>query len=74
MGGWVVDRKMEEDKAVRMRYCELGILEWVGGWVGGWMGFYLVEVGAGGVHPTQHQSGGDVALWRGGWVGGWVSG
>ena len=32
MGGWVVDRKMEEIEAVGLRCWRL----WVGGWVGGW--------------------------------------
>ena len=31
VGGWV--GWVEENEAVRMSYCELGI--WVGGWVGG---------------------------------------
>ena len=42
MGGWVgewlscccIHKKVEEDKAVRMSYCGLGVV-WVGGWVGG---------------------------------------
>ena len=44
MGGWVGDRKVEEDEAVRMSYCEIGVGGWVdgweevGGWVGGWVG------------------------------------
>ena len=33
-GGWVGDRKIEEDEAVIMSYCELGG-EWVGGGGGG---------------------------------------
>ena len=51
------DGKKEEDEAIRMRYCELGVWmgrRWVGGWVGGlgwvggWMGgltYLWVEVG-----------------------------
>ena len=31
MGGWV--GWMEEEKAVRMSNCELGLSGWVGGWV-----------------------------------------
>ena len=31
-----MDGKMEENEAVGMSYCELGV--WVGGWVGGWVG------------------------------------
>ena len=34
VGGWVGDRKMEENEAVRMSYWNVGV-EWVGGWVGG---------------------------------------
>ena len=33
MGGWV--EQVEEDEAVRVRCCELGVGGWVGGWVGG---------------------------------------
>ena len=45
LGGWVVE-KVEEIKAVRMRYCKLGGLGgWVRGirrgWVGGWVGEWL---------------------------------
>ena len=51
VGGWVGDRKVEEDEAVRMNYCELGV-GWVGGmsclsheqedrWVGGWVGRWV---------------------------------
>ena len=35
VGGWVGDRKVEENEAVRMSYWELGV--WVGE-VGGWVG------------------------------------
>ena len=34
VGGWVVDGKVEENEAVRMSYCGLGMGGWVGGWVG----------------------------------------
>ena len=30
--GWI-----EEDEAVRMSHCEVGVW-WVGGWMGGWFG------------------------------------
>ena len=33
VGGWLNELKIEENKAVRMSYCELGV-----GWVGGWVG------------------------------------
>ena len=36
MGGWV--GWMEENEAVGMSYCELGLGKWVDG-VGGWVGF-----------------------------------
>ena len=40
MSCFLIDRKVEEDEAVRMRYWKQGV-EWVGGkrkrrWVGGW--------------------------------------
>ena len=40
VGGWVgfsmYARKLGENEAVRMSYCNLGVGgEWVGGWVGG---------------------------------------
>ena len=47
VGGWVGeflfllcmgDRKVEEEQAVRMSYCELGV-EWVGG---GWTRFSFI--------------------------------
>ena len=39
VSGWVGDGKIEEDEAVRMSYCELGVGGWVGevGWVGRWV-------------------------------------
>ena len=47
MGGWVGgwDRWIEEEKAVRMRCCEL----WMGGWVGGWVNelFSYIKEGRG---------------------------
>ena len=32
-GGWVGDRKVEENEAVGMSYCELELGRWVGGWL-----------------------------------------
>ena len=32
---------VEENEAVRMRRCELGLGRWVGGWVGGGSYFFL---------------------------------
>ena len=63
--GWLVDRKMEEKKAVRTRYCELGI--WLGGWVGRTT-FKALCVQM----PRLAQS--LQCPWNcvGGWVGGWV--
>ena len=48
VGGWVGDRKIEEEQAVRMSCClseGLGGVEekkkvvWVSGWMGGWGGW-----------------------------------
>ena len=49
MGGWVgrsvnevlfflslCARKVEEEEAVGMSYCKLGVWGWVDGWMGGW--------------------------------------
>ena len=83
MGGWV-----EENEAVRMSYCELGV-GWVGGWVGG--GLYLgaeedegEEGGAQGLEggvDGDDAGGHDCACVAVGivvegrtWVGGWVGG
>ena len=66
MGGWMmscflIDRKVEENEAVRMSYCELLGSGWVGvgGWkdMGGWVGGWVVVGGK---------------VWVGGWAGGWV--
>ena len=72
MGGWV-DREVEENEAVGMRCCGLGVGGWVGGWVVYLQGFYFfrpldflelgIEVG-----------GGELLGYVGGWVGGWVGG
>ena len=34
MGGWVGDRKVEEDEAIGMSYWKVWVVGWVGGWVG----------------------------------------
>ena len=81
VGGWVggwVGRWVEEDEAVRMRYCMYGVLLglrktrsskrtlwWVGGWVGGWEGkTYLSREGIGVVVVGGMEGGGGV-----GWGG-----
>ena len=52
VGGWVVE-KIEENEAVGMSYCELGVWWvggwvsrhiWIGGWVGGWVGRLTSEI------------------------------
>ena len=76
----LMDRKREEDEAVRMSYYELGV-RWVGGlkeerkeggeWVGGCV--YLgvkVEEDAVGLPGGDGEGGGESE--SGGWVGGWV--
>ena len=63
------DKKMDEDEAVGMRYCGLGM----GGWVGGWVEEEEEVHGAaleGVVHHLERTEEEPVCL--GGWVGGWV--
>ena len=79
-----MDEKIEEEKAVRMQCCFVGI-GWVGGWVGGWDVPYLNHVvdgedvaGARGVNEGAEERAVvrvvfevDCFVWVG-WVGGWV--
>ena len=52
VGGWVGDGKGEENEAVGMSYCELGV-EWMDGrkrmgrWVGGWVGGFFTSLSRG---------------------------
>ena len=72
VGGWVVCgwfEWIEENEAVRMSYCELGL----GGWVGGWVGerwSLMREERARDQELKERWVGG---WWVGGWfVGGWM--
>ena len=63
-------REVEENEAVRMRCCELGV-----GWVGGWE--RVCFWGLGRDVSNLGEEGGDGGMffeWVGGWMGGWVGG
>ena len=69
--------KVEENEAVRMSYCELGLGGWVGGWVGGWERTVMVCLVSS--SPAFLARSSNERGWMGGWVdredmGGWVSG
>ena len=73
--------KIEESKAVRRSYCELGV-GCVGGWVGGWFTYVVGHLDPEFVLGLEGLELADqlghvpadlvVPLWEGGWVGGWV--
>ena len=74
VGEWVGARKIEENEAVRMSCCGLGMGGWggMGGWVSGWVGGWV------GGALTWHFNGDELFLATAacgdGWVGGWVGG
>ena len=74
MGGWF--REVEENEALRMRCCGLGMGGWVGEWVGTDLSSLEVCVGRS-PHSflwvaCQLAKNGARDLGRAWWVGGWV--